>query len=189
MLILRFFRSDVDVGERLARRYTLNIRDDSSNKTYNLNFPGTRTVLEVKNDIYSLTDIPIRHQVWAGWPHGLDDNTCLALAGLSYPSHDLTVKRSVIQSTKNSKAKDNRDKHKKILVDLVDSDTSSVEEFEDASESFNIEDDIFIDNVETKKVEPLSMYFLHLLLSCQPLDNRRYRDYLLKTVNFKKSDN
>jgi len=42
-----------------------------------------------------------------------------------------------------------------FIVDLADSDNSSVEEFEDASETFT-EDDIFVD-VETKRMQPLSM--------------------------------
>lgn len=42
-----------------------------------------------------------------------------------------------------------------LIVDLADSDNSSVEEFEDASETFT-EDDIFVD-VETKRMQPLSM--------------------------------
>lgn len=73
----------------------------------------------------------------------------LALSGISYPTHELTVKKSVITS---HSAKDK----KNLVVDLVDSDASSVEEFEDASESFNVEDDMFIDNLASKKMEPLS---------------------------------
>jgi hypothetical protein len=42
-----------------------------------------------------------------------------------------------------------------FIVELADSDNSSVEEFEDASETFT-EDDIFVD-VETKRMQPLSM--------------------------------
>lgn len=42
-------------------------------------------------------------------------------------------------------------------MDLIDSD-SSAEEFEDASESFNVEDDIFIDNVQSMKIQHLSKF-------------------------------
>jgi hypothetical protein len=44
-----------------------------------------------------------------------------------------------------------------VLVDIADSD-SSVEEFEDASESFNGEDEIFAVDVQTKKPTRLSEY-------------------------------
>lgn len=47
------------------------------------------------------------------------------------------------------------------VVDLADSDSSvdgpeDVEEFEDAPESFIIEDDMFIDNVRSTKIQRLS---------------------------------
>lgn len=47
-------------------------------------------------------------------------------------------------------------------VVIIDSDSSTdeiedVEEFEDAPESFIIEDDIFIDNVRPPKIQRLSM--------------------------------
>lgn len=47
------------------------------------------------------------------------------------------------------------------VVNLVDSDSSidepeDVEELEDITESFNVEDDIFIDDVKSTKVERLS---------------------------------
>jgi hypothetical protein len=49
-----------------------------------------------------------------------------------------------------------------LLVDIADSD-SSVEEFEDASETFTVEDDIFVD-VETKRIQPLSECYSIALL-------------------------
>lgn len=133
----------------MSSTYTLKITDETTTKKYNLKYPGTRTILGVKTDVYTLTDIPMRHQIWTGWPAGVDDHTMLALSGISYPTHELTVKKSVITS---HSAKDK----KNLVVDLVDSDASSVEEFEDASESFNVEDDMFIDNLASKKMEPLS---------------------------------
>ena len=33
-----------------------------------MNFPGTQTIGEVKQDVYNLTDIPQRLQEWEGWP-------------------------------------------------------------------------------------------------------------------------
>ncbi|KAJ9584098.1 hypothetical protein L9F63_021570 [Diploptera punctata] len=136
-----------NIAERLTQSYTLNIRDESQQKDYNLKFLGSKTVLEVKTDVYTLTDIPVRHQVWNGWPPQLkNDKTTLACSGIRHPVHELTVKRAPISA---HPVKEN----KKIIVDLADSDNSSVEEFEDASETFN-EDDIFVD-VETKRMQPL----------------------------------
>lgn len=49
------------VADRLVATYVLRVKHDD--KEYTLKFPGTKTVREVKNDIYSLTDIPFRYQV------------------------------------------------------------------------------------------------------------------------------
>jgi hypothetical protein len=59
-----------------------------------LKFLGSKTVLEVKTDVYTLTDIPVRHQVWTGWPSQLkNDRTTLACSGI-HPVHEFTVKRA-----------------------------------------------------------------------------------------------
>lgn len=81
--------------ELLVRTYTLSVFDEVKSKDYSLKYPGSKTVEEVKADVYSLTDIPVRHQVWSGWPAGLtDDATTLAAAGLSHPRHSLSVRRN-----------------------------------------------------------------------------------------------
>lgn len=160
-----------NVTDLLTSTYVLKITDETTNKKYNLKYPGTRDILSVKTDVFTLTDIPVRHQVWTGWPASAQDQTMLAVSGISFPTHELTVKKAVVQSQSGTK----RDM-KSILVDLVDSD-SSVEEFEDASETFNVEDDMFIDNLGSKKTEPLSkrfsiftflnIYVRTMLFSCQ----------------------
>ncbi|XP_063227416.1 FAS-associated factor 1 isoform X2 [Bacillus rossius redtenbacheri] len=132
------------IAERLAQNYNLNIHDLTNKKHYNLKFLGSKTLLEVKSDVYTLTDIPVRHQVWTGWPDEVDgDRTTLACSGINYPYHELTVK----------KVPGGHSKELKKVIDLADSDNSSVEEFEDASETFN-DDDIFVD-METKRMQPL----------------------------------
>lgn len=73
--------SSNEITERLKGTYTLKITDLRSNKVYNLNYPGTKTIIEVKGDILTLTNINVRHQIWTGWPT-VDDQTMLALAGL-----------------------------------------------------------------------------------------------------------
>ncbi|KAJ8876265.1 hypothetical protein PR048_024175 [Dryococelus australis] len=134
-----------NIAERLAQNYTLNIHDLTNKKYFNLKFLGSKSVLEVKSDLYTLTDIPVRHQVWTGWPEVIDsDRTTLACSGINYPYHELTIKRA--PGSLHSK-------EVKKVIDLADSDNSSVEEFEDASETFN-DDDIFVD-METKRMQPL----------------------------------
>ena len=89
----------MNIAERLTQSYTLNIHDESQQKDYNLKFLGSKTVLEVKTDVYTLTDIPVRHQIWNGWPSQLkNDRTTLACSGIRHPVHELTVKRAPIST-------------------------------------------------------------------------------------------
>jgi len=147
ILILNYLDSenngmDVETEENLTRTYVLNVYDETRSKDYTLNYPGTKTVEEVKADVYSLTDIPVRHQVWTGWPASMkDDSTTLAAVGLNVPSHSLSVKK-------------NPAKEFKRVIDIADSD-SSVEEFEDASASWTGEDEMFVEEIGSKKVQPL----------------------------------
>lgn len=137
---------DNEITERLKGLYTLKIKNLSDNgKEYNVHYPGTKTILDVKTDVYSFSDIHVRNQIWTGWPPNIDDNTILALSGISFPEHELTVQQSSINHTREKKQNN-------ICVVQIDSDD---EEYEDASESFNVDDDYFIDNIASKRVEPL----------------------------------
>lgn len=76
----------------MTQTYTLNIKDEINKRTYNLNFPGTNTILDVKSGIHALTAVPVRNQQWKGWPSSIkNDNVMLAQSGISYPEHDLSV--------------------------------------------------------------------------------------------------
>lgn len=82
----------MSLSKRMTQTYTLNIRDEINKETYNLKFPGTNTILDVKSGIYSLTAVPVRNQQWKGWPNSVkNDNVMLAQSGISYPEHDLSV--------------------------------------------------------------------------------------------------
>ncbi|CAK1550719.1 unnamed protein product [Leptosia nina] len=133
--------ADDEVAERLTTTYALHIKHED--REYTLKYLGTKTVQEVKNDLFSLTDIPVRHQVWTGWPNvtGLDD-TVLAMIGLNLPQHELTVRRAPKQR-----------EYKRIIVDSSDSDNGSVEEVEDG-DSFPAEEDMFVD-VPSERLQPL----------------------------------
>ncbi|KAL0279155.1 UNVERIFIED_CONTAM: hypothetical protein PYX00_000768 [Menopon gallinae] len=139
---------DDDLVNRLNLTYTLNIKDETNNKEHEIKYIGTKPILEIKTDVFTLTNIPTRHQVWSGWPDTVkDDSTLLGCAGINYPAHSLSVK-----SSENNEEK----KKYKRIINLDDSEESSVEEFEDATESFTTdEDDIFITDVKSKKLQPL----------------------------------
>lgn len=137
--------------ERLTKTFSLNIMLGSTSNTtpLQLNFPGTRTIADVKKDVYSVTDIAVRFQQWHGWPSGVSDDTVLALTGIPY-EHNLVL-NSIETSTTNqtkpnqtgAETSNTRSNHSNELIE-VDSD-SSIEEFEDASE-FIATDEIFATN-------------------------------------------
>ncbi|XP_011298311.1 FAS-associated factor 1 [Fopius arisanus] len=134
----------ITLSDRLSQTYMLNIKDEVYNKTYNLKYPGTASVLDVKTGVFTLIDVPVRNQQWKGWPTTVeDDKINLAQSGISFPEHNLTVSKMPSKE--------------KPVVDLVNSDSSAdenedVEEFEDAPGSFIIEDDQFIDNITPAKI-------------------------------------
>lgn len=70
----------LEVQERLTGKYILNVKCED--KTYNLKYSGTQNILKVKADVYSLTNIHVRNQIWSGWPPNIDDQTMLALSGI-----------------------------------------------------------------------------------------------------------
>ncbi|XP_051760337.1 FAS-associated factor 1 [Ctenopharyngodon idella] len=76
------------------QNYLLVISHREAQRDYSLNFPASKTIQEVKRNISDLTNIPVRHQQWDGWPASAsDDSMTLAASGISYPCHHLTVCR------------------------------------------------------------------------------------------------
>lgn len=85
--------------------FQLRIRVTTQNedKTLNLNFPASKTVLDIKNDIYAVTKIPARYQQWTGWPEGTEDRTKLSETGIN-PVHSLTLVRKSTENNSNNDA-------------------------------------------------------------------------------------
>lgn len=73
--------------------YQLRIRYTNENKELNLNFPASKTILDIKTDIYAVTKIPVRHQVWTGWPENSSNITKLGETGFNAVQH-LQLSRS-----------------------------------------------------------------------------------------------
>nr|XP_051713739.1 FAS-associated factor 1 isoform X1 [Oryctolagus cuniculus] len=119
--------------ESLNQNFMLIITHREVQREYNLNFSGSSTIQEVKRNVYDLTSIPVRHQLWEGWPaSATDDSMCLAESGLSYPCHRLTVgRRSSPSQTREHSEEQSTDVH---MVSDSDGD-----DFEDATE-FGVDD-------------------------------------------------
>ncbi|XP_068599366.1 FAS-associated factor 1 [Brachionichthys hirsutus] len=118
--------------ESLSQNFLLVISHREAQRDYNLNFPGSRTIQEVKRNISDLTNIPVRHQQWEGWPTSAsDDSMTLAVSGISYPCHHLSVCRRSLPANPQEPTEECADVH--MVSD------SEGDDFEDASE-FGVDD-------------------------------------------------
>nr|XP_046247203.1 FAS-associated factor 1 isoform X2 [Scatophagus argus]XP_046247204.1 FAS-associated factor 1 isoform X2 [Scatophagus argus] len=118
--------------ESLNQNFLLVISHREAQRDYNLNFPGSRTIQEVKRNISDLTNIPVRHQQWEGWPASAsDDSMTLAVSGISYPCHHLSVCRRSSPANSREPTEECADVH--MVSD------SEGDDFEDASE-FGVDD-------------------------------------------------
>ncbi|KAG7487790.1 hypothetical protein MATL_G00027230 [Megalops atlanticus] len=113
--------------ESLNQNFLLVISHREAQRDYSLNFPGSRTIQEVKRNISDLTNIPVRHQQWEGWPaSATDDSVTLAASGISYPCHHLSVCRRFSPANTRDQFEECTDVH--MVSD------SEGDDFEDASE-------------------------------------------------------
>lgn len=161
---------------QLNKMYTLNILNEVSGKTLMLKFPGKQTYLDIKTDVYTITDIQVRHQVWSGWPPNITNSMTLyqissntefklklnsnssvngsRVAGTSSATPIITPSTSsTVKSSSTNTSTDIDD----INVIEIDSDSTTTDEFEDASE-FNADDEIFSESkVIDNRVKNLSV--------------------------------
>uniref|UniRef100_A0A4W5P5N6 Fas (TNFRSF6) associated factor 1 n=1 Tax=Hucho hucho TaxID=62062 RepID=A0A4W5P5N6_9TELE len=112
--------------ESLNQNFLLVISHHEAQRDYNLNFPGSRTIQEVKRNVSDLTNIPVRHQQWEGWPASASDSMTLAASGISYPCHHLGVCRRSSPANTQEPTEECADVH--MISD------SEGDDFEDASE-------------------------------------------------------
>ncbi|KAG7513446.1 FAS-associated factor 1 [Solea senegalensis] len=118
--------------DSLNQNFLLVISHREAQRDYSLNFPGSRTIQEVKRNISDLTNIPVRHQQWEGWPASAsDDSMTLAVSGISYPCHHLSVCRRSSTANAQEPTEECADVH--MISD------SEGDDFEDASE-FGVDD-------------------------------------------------
>ncbi|KAJ8357707.1 hypothetical protein SKAU_G00205010 [Synaphobranchus kaupii] len=122
--------------EALHRSFLLVISHREAQRDYSLNFPEGRTIQEVKRNVSDLTNIPVRHQQWDGWPaSATDDSVTLAASGISYPCHHLSVCCRPTSADSQETPEECADVH--MLTD------SEAEDFEDVCE-FGDEADMFV---------------------------------------------
>ncbi|KAF8778097.1 FAS-associated factor 1 like protein [Argiope bruennichi] len=133
----------INFSNRMNKNYKLHIIDTTNNKDYTLQFPGSKTVLDVKLGLRDVTNIPVRFQHWVGWPDSLkDENT--KLAALDLPDTVLELILSREEGAPKSK--------KQLVVDLASSESDN--DFEDAADCFGVDDDMFQAS-SSKRIQPL----------------------------------
>uniref|UniRef100_A0A8C4IRW1 Fas (TNFRSF6) associated factor 1 n=1 Tax=Dicentrarchus labrax TaxID=13489 RepID=A0A8C4IRW1_DICLA len=137
--------------ESLNQNFLLVISHREAQRDYSLNFPGSRTIQEVKRNISDLTNIPVRHQQWEGWPASAsDDSMTLAVSGISYPCHHLSVCRRSSPANSQEPTEECADVH--MVSD------SEGDDFEDASE-FGVDDsEMFGMGSSTCRKAPMILY-------------------------------
>ncbi|XP_055837256.1 FAS-associated factor 1 isoform X2 [Episyrphus balteatus] len=137
-----------EIIKRFEKIFNLNIVQQPEGKEIALNISGKQTILQVKTDVYYITNIPVRHQEWTGWPVGSENGTTLAQSGIEL-SHNLILHSNADKGKNNSKS------NKANNTVVVDSD-SSADEFEDASD-FNACEEFFTDS---PPVQPQSRHLI-----------------------------
>merc|ERR1719369_688929 len=89
---------DMEQSAPEERMFKITVLDEAHDTTHNLNFPPSHTVLQVKTDVSTVTDIPVYRQRWEGWPPNTGDHLTLTQSGIPR-EHILSVS---IQSAGNS---------------------------------------------------------------------------------------
>lgn len=86
------FRSPVDDG-----KFKLHIFDEIHHRDYTVYHSGTKKVLDVKQDMFNKSDIPVGQQIWSGWPPSCtNDDLTLGQLGLNTPQHDLSFRAAPV---------------------------------------------------------------------------------------------
>ncbi|KAL7737615.1 hypothetical protein ACLKA6_007725 [Drosophila palustris] len=134
--------------QRLDKMFKLHIVEKPEGRRTTLNLVGRTTIEELKTKVYYITNIPVRHQEWSGWPSGCDNETNLAQSGIEQ-SHEFILRNIADRVQNNSNPTTSSE-----VVNL-DSE-SSADEFEDATD-FNNSEYIFSDS---PPVQPLNRHLI-----------------------------
>lgn len=167
------YEDDASV-QRHSEPFTLIIRRLPDDTELTLNFPGHLKLLQIKSDVYNITDIPVRHQDWTGWPSNVTNDTTLAQTGInrvhnlilrslapvpSNPQSTASLTPAVSSATNyltagaGSAAFSRRPSNNSSIIE-IDSDES---EFEDATDAdFNADEDMFTEPIVRNRLNYLS---------------------------------
>lgn len=123
----------LDSNSRENEIFTVNITRQPDGEKFSLQFPGRQKFLDVKTDVYTLTTIPVRHQVWTGWPDHMNNQMTLAQSGI-----ELIVNVALSRATENasgSQVPSATSRSREVIeVDNSDENSSDENDFQDAND-------------------------------------------------------
>lgn len=95
-----------EVSRRMDLTFKLTIVEQPSNVRHELNFLGRTSIQEVKTNVFYVTDIPVRHQIWTGWPMGsVNDITLAVSASITHHHLELAETPFIIPPSSTSRTK------------------------------------------------------------------------------------
>lgn len=149
----------LDYTARANEIFNVNITRQPDGEKISLQFAGSKTFLAVKTDVYTLTTIPVRLQVWAGWPSNITNQTTLAQSGI-----ESTVNVELSRATENAAgsqlssglSRSSAPSHSSDIIEVDNSDenaSSDDNDFQDANDDFN---DYYTDTTIRRPIQDLS---------------------------------
>ncbi len=126
----------LDYTARENEIFIINITRQPDGEKFTLQFPGRQKFLEVKTDVYTLTTIPVRHQVWTGWPDNITNQTTLAQSGIERILN-VELTRATDNATGPQLSSVPSRSSDVIEVDNSDENSSDDNDFQDANDDFN----------------------------------------------------
>lgn len=152
---------DEDGSDYIARAnelFNVNVTRQPDGEKFTLQFAGSKTFLAVKTNVYTLTTIPVRLQVWTGWPNNITNQTTLAQSGI-----ELTINVELSRATESatgsqlssvaSRSSAPSRSSEIIEVDNSDENSSDDNDFQDANDDFN---DYYTDTTIRRPIQDLS---------------------------------
>ncbi|EDW85524.1 uncharacterized protein Dwil_GK23123 [Drosophila willistoni] len=131
-----------DISQRMDKMFTIKILCDLIPMDP-LHLTGRTTIHELKTNVYYITNIPVRHQEWSGWPSRCENDTTLAQSGIEM-SHTFVLRSSANRLPNNTSVLNSSEP---VTVDSG----SSADEFEDATD-FNNAEYIFSDSPPSQPI-------------------------------------
>ncbi|XP_064539976.1 FAS-associated factor 1-like [Drosophila montana] len=129
----RLTLNEADAKDDDSRIYKIKISMQPDGRSISLTLPENTTLLELKTDIYYITDIPVRHQVWSGWPLdvAVDNATNLAQSGIGR-RHSFVVQSNLAADQPHNNSQSSSDFEADDKYEYID---SSSDESQSDSES------------------------------------------------------